>query len=176
MASVSRESLSKIMDEHKAQFAAILPRDEVTPQAAALFEPLFEELYSFHLTLILLLLEKKTKKTSTTSGLPSSLFPFDETAPAKVGAKSKGPKHDRCYNANARVEVDECSSEVSECGGCGGCGEDLFEVASENQQRRVIVDIEFVTKEIRIDAQIKRCPNCKTINRGEFPDHCCNPN
>ena len=47
---------------------------------------------------------------------------------------------------------------------------DLSEAASEDHERRLLVNIEFVTKQSRIDAEIKRCPNCQKINRGSFPE------
>ena len=164
MAQVSRESLSEMMAEHKAQFAALQASGEVTPSMAVLTEALFSMLQ----LLVMLLLEKKTKKTAATSGLPGSLFPFDKTAPAKAGAKSKGPKPDCGNSANTRLEIVEQRSKVNEC---ERCGEDLSEVASKEQQRRVIVDLEFVTTETRVDAEVKCCPNCQKINRGKFPDN-----
>ena len=114
----------------------------------------------------MLLLAKKTKNSSATSSLPNSRLPFDQSTPAKAGAK--GPKQDRGDSVNVRVEVVERSSKVSEC---GRCGEGPSEVANADQAGRVRVDIEFVTTETRIDAQLKRGANCKKINRGKFPDN-----
>ena len=37
-------------------------------------------------------------------------------------------------------------------------------------QRRVLVDVEFVTKEIRIEAEISCCPRCNKVNRCAFPE------
>ena len=118
--------------------------------------------------LVLLLLEKIIKKTSAASDLPSSLTPFDGTAASRKGAKCKGPKPERGKYEKVRLEVEQQTSPVCEC---SGCGEDFSEAASEDHQRRVLVDIEFVTKETRIDAEIKRCPICSKINRGVFPEN-----
>ena len=149
--------------EQRAQLAELEAAGKVTPETGELFETQFAMMQM----LIVLVLEKRTRKTSATSSLPSSLTPFDKTAPAKPGAKGKGPKHDQGEFANVRAEVDE---RVSEVGECRRCGEDLAEVAAENHERRVIVDIEFVTTETRIDAQIKRCPHCAQLNRAPFPE------
>ena len=164
MAKVSRQSLNEMMAEQRTQFAALQASGEVTPAVAALFETLLSMLQM----LVLLLLEKKTKKTSQTSDLPSSLTPFDKTAASRKGSKRKGPKPERGQYEKVRREVQQQTSPVCEC---SGCGEDLSETASEDCQRRVLVDIEFVTKETRIDAEIKRCPKCSKVNRGAFPEN-----
>ena len=117
--------------------------------------------------LVLLLLEKIIKKTSAASDLPSSLTPFDGTAASRKGAKCKGPMSERGKYEKVRLEVEQHTSPVCEC---SGCGEDLSEAAVENHARRVLVDVEFVTKETRIDAEIKRCPKCSQVNRGDFPE------
>ena len=117
----------------------------MTPEAGTIFDTLLTMME----LLMVLLLEKKTRKTSSNSSLPSSLTPFEKTAPATAGNKSKGPQHDKGAYANVRLEVDERTSEVDAC--CQ-CGEDLGDVAVESHQRRVLVNIEFVTKETRIDA------------------------
>ncbi len=110
MAKVSRESLGEMLAEHKAQFAALKARGEVTPPVAALCEALFSTLQ-----LLVMLLEIKTKKTAAASRLTSSLFLFEKTAPAKAGAKSKGSKPGCGDSATARPEIAEHSSKVDEC-------------------------------------------------------------
>ena len=152
-----------MMAEQRSRFAALEASGGVTPEISALFEALFAMMQM----LILLLLEKRTKKTPANSSLPGSLAPFDRTTAPRSGSKSKGPGHEHGEYANVRIEVDEQTSTVDEC---GRCGEDLSEVTSEDHERRVTVDIEFVTRETRIDAQIKRCPNYSNINRGRFPE------
>ena len=134
----------------------------MAPETGALVEALFAMMQM----LIMLLLEKKTRKTSKNSSLPGSLTPFDKTAPAKAGANGKGPEHGKGDCASTRIEVDARTSAVD---ACSHCGEDLSEVAAEDRQRRALVDIGFVTKETRIGAEIKRCPNCACVNRGAFP-------
>ena len=37
-------------------------------------------------------------------------------------------------------------------------------------QRLVLVDVEFVTKEIRIKAEISCCPRCNKVNCCAFPE------
>ena len=163
MATVSRESLGELMAERRAQFAALEASGQVTPEMSAFCEGLFALLQM----LVTLLLEKRTRRTPANSDLPGSLAPFDRTAPAKAGAKGKGPKHARGECASARVEVERQASAVDQC---RRCGEDLSSTAAEDHERRILVDIEFVTKETRIDAEIKRCPSCAEVNRGPFPD------
>ena len=110
MAKVSRESLGEMLAEHKAQFAALKARGEVTPPVAALCEALFSTLQ-----LLLILLEIKTKKTAAASRLTSTLFPFEKTAPAKADVKSKVSKPGCSDSATARLEIVEHRLKVDEC-------------------------------------------------------------
>lgn len=134
----------------------------MTPGTKALFNAL--------LTMIempvMLLLEKRTRKTSANSSLPGSLTPFDRTAPPKTGAKGKGPTHGKGECANVRLEVDQRASAVGEC---GRCGEDLSGVAVEDRQRRAVVDIELVAKETRIDALNQALPELRARQPRRVP-------
>ncbi len=94
-------------------------------------------------------------------------MPFDKTAKPRTGIMSKGPKPERGDYARVCRDVQKQTSPLGEC--CG-CGEDLFEMPLEKRKRRVPVDVEFATKEIRIDAEIKCCPRSNKINRGTFPE------
>ena len=80
---VHRESLNEMIAEQRAKFGALKADGKVTPEVAALLDTLLAMMEM----LIMLLLEKKTRKTSANSSLPGSLTPFDQTAPAKAGAK-----------------------------------------------------------------------------------------
>ncbi len=163
MASVSRQSLNQMIASQRAQFDALRSAGKVSEEIAVLFEGLLAMVHM----LATLLLEKRTKKTSANSSLPGLLTPFDQTAPPRPGAKGKGRKHDTHPSVNTRVEIDEQISAVDQC---SHCGENLSEVEVQDYERRIKVDIEFVTTETRIDAQIKRCPRCQQVNRGAFPD------
>ena len=159
MTTVNRQSLNETIAEQQARLEALEAAGEVTPETRVLIDALLAKIKM----LTVLLLEKKTRKTSSNSSLP----PFEKTALAKSGNEGKGPKHDKGAYANVRLEVDQYTSEVDTC---RQCGEDLSEVAAEAHQQRVLVDIEFVIRETRIDAEIKHCPNCVCVNRGTFTD------
>lgn len=161
---VSRASLSELMAEQRAQLAALQASGEAPPAFVAFAESQFTLMHM----LIMLILEKKTRKTPANSDLPGSLAPFDRTASAKTGAHGKGARHELGEYANTRTEVDEQVSAVDQC---RRCGEDLSSTAAEDRECRILVDIEFVTRETRIEAEIKRCPSCAQVNRGPFPDN-----
>ena len=163
MTTVSRESVTQLMAEQRAQFEKLQRDGEVSAQSAALFEGLFTLLQM----VVTLLLEKNTRKTSATSSLPGSLTPFDRTAKARKGARSKGPKHKATEPDNVRHEISEHISPVNEC---QRCGEDLSDVAPADHQQRVLIDIEFVCVEKRISAEIKHCPACAKVSCGPFPE------
>jgi len=75
MATVSRETLNGIMVERYSGFAALEASGKVTPEISALFEALFAMMQM----LIMLLLEKRARKTPPNTSLPCSLAPFDKT-------------------------------------------------------------------------------------------------
>ena len=88
MAQVSRESLSEMMAEHKAQFAALQASGEVTPSMAVLTEALFSMLQ----LLVMLLLEKKTKKTAATSGSAGFAVSIRQDRNGQSGCQEQRPK------------------------------------------------------------------------------------
>ncbi len=109
--------------------------------------------------LIVVLLEKTTRKTSRNSGLPPSQTDKDESA-KRAGSNGKGPKPNRQMGDNLRKTIVE--EAVDACDACGADGVDPVD-----RERRVLYDIVFEVVERR--AEIKECPKCKA--RGRFPDN-----
>ena len=156
-----KNNLAAIEDE----FAQLKASGELNEQTIALFQSMI----LLVTTVVMLFAEKMTKKTSVNSSLPPSKTDEDESAKKPLGGtKRKGRKldHDDCDNT--RLEQEYETVEVTHC---DNCGEDLTKVKVLDYQRRVLVDIVFVTKETNVDAQIKRCPACQTNTRGQFPDN-----
>ena len=160
MMRIDCEWLHQLLVENKAQLAALQAGGEVAPALAALFSMLQ--------LLVILLLEKTTKKTPATSSLPASMLPFDNSTAAKAGAHSKAPKASRGDRTPVRLTVVERSSKVDQC---GRCGEDGSAVMSEPPEPRCWLIVELVTTEARLDLQLKRGPNGQQINCGQFPDN-----
>ncbi len=52
---------------------------------------------------------------------------------------------------------------------CEHCAEDLGEVPCRGHERRTSIDIVFEKVLTHVDAEIKRCPHCRTQTRAPFP-------
>ena len=163
MASVNRASLRRSFEEQKRTFERLKRDGAMTPESIALIDALMTLLE----LLIAVFMEKTTGKTGRNSGLPSSRAPRDETARGAPGARGKGPGENAAAPANTRVVTDREESVVEQCRSCGA---DLAGIACSGHERRTLIDIVFETVEHHVDAQIKRCPSCRTETRGRFPD------
>ena len=119
--------------------------------------------------LVAVFLEKHTPKTSANSSKPSSQTPKDETALAttRAGAHGKGNTLDQARSANTRTVE---TVQLAEVHFCEHCGEDLGKVRVRSHERRTQIDIIFEKVVTHVDAEVKRCPQCRTQTRGEFPE------
>ena len=168
MASVNKQSLREEFDAHKARFEQLCAEGKMAPESRALVEALLMLLQ----LLVAVFLEKHTAKTSTNSSRPSSQTAKDETALSRAGAHGKGKTLDQARCANTRTLE---SVQISEVSFCEHCGEDLGKVRAHSHQRRTQIDIVFEKVVTHVDAQIKRCPQCREHTRGPFPEALCGP-
>lgn len=122
--------------------------------------------------LVAVFLEKHTAKTSTNSSQPSSQTPQDESAIGRPGQHSKGNRLDQARSSNSRTVE---TVQVTELTFCEHCGEDLRKVACREHERRTQIDIVFEKVLTHVDAQIKRCPHCRTQTRAPFPEQFSGP-
>ena len=90
MATVSRGSLNEMIAEQRRQFAVLEANGKVAPEISAQIKALFTMMQ----TLILLLLEKRIKKSPANSNPPGSLAPFDKTTAPRSRSKCKGVKRE----------------------------------------------------------------------------------
>ena len=163
MATVNKASLRAEFDALKVRFEALCAAGKMSAESRALVDAL---LMLFEL-LMAVFMEKHTAKNPANSSLPPSQSPDDATARTRPGAKSKGPASNeaRAANTRARTYVTELRVDA-----CARCGEDLTDTACTGQERRSLVDIEFVKVVRHADADIKHCPRCHTETRARFPD------
>jgi len=91
----------------------------------------------------------------------------DETAVGQPGRHSKGKKLDQARSANTRTVATIERSEVSFC---EHCGEELRKVRCRHHERRTWIDIVFEKVVTHVDAEIKRCPQCRERTRAPFPE------
>ena len=53
---------------------------------------------------------------------------------------------------------------------CEACGGGLSNVDAIRRERRILFDIVFEVVERRVDAEVKKCPECLARTKGRFPD------
>ena len=160
MATVAKASLREEFDTLKARFERLSA--DMSGESRALFQalPMLFEL------LMAVFMEKRTPKNSANSSLPPSQTAKDETAVARRGAKGKGPSHQDLRSGNTRTVE---TVEVAAVPVCENCGENLGDTPCRGHERRTEIDIVFEKTVRHVDAEIKRCPRCRTEARGRFP-------
>jgi len=162
MPRVNRQSLREEFDTLKGRFETLCATGQMGTESRALVEAL---LMLFEL-LMAVFMEKHTVKTRTNSSKPPSQTPKDETALSRPGAKGKGKAHNGVQAGNTRTVE---TVEVAEVVACERCGQDLGSTPCRGHERRTRIDIVFEKVLSHVDAQIKRCPRCRSETRGTFP-------
>jgi transposase len=168
VASVNKQSLREEFDALKARFEQLVAEGKMAGESRALVEALLMLLQ----LLMAVFMERHTAKTSTNSSKPSSQTPKDESAIGRSGTHGKGHSLERGRYANSRTVE---TVQVSKLTFCEHCGEDLRKVACRGHERRTRIDIVFEKVLVHIDAEIKRCPQCRMQSRGPFPEAFCGP-
>jgi transposase len=166
--SVNKQSLREEFDALKGRFEQLCTEGKMAGESRALVEALLMLLA----LLVAVFLEKHTAKTSTNSSQPSSQTPQDESAIGRPGQHSKGNRLDQARSSNSRTVE---TVQVTELTFCEHCGEDLRKVACREHERRTQIDIVFEKVLTHVDAQIKRCPHCRTQTRAPFPEQFSGP-
>lgn len=161
MATVNKQSLREEFETLKGRFEQLSKDGKMSAESRTLFEAL---LMLFEL-LMAVFMEKRTAKDSANSSKPPSQTLKDETS-TRQGAKGKGKvlSEGRCANTRTVETV-----QISKVPGCEGCGEDLSATPHTGYDRRTKIDILFEKVVRHVDAEVKRCPRCKTQTTGAFP-------
>lgn len=162
MATLDKSSVREEIDHLKAQFEQLSADGKLSGEAKVLFSSLL-----LIVDLILsIFLERQTRKTSRNSSLPPSQTDEDESSLPLPGSKGKG-KHlrgDAADNRSVRETVT-----VAQVDHCDVCGEPLTTVPCTHLERRTKIDIVFEKVIEHVDAEVKRCPNCRSTIKGDFP-------
>jgi transposase len=160
MSTVNQASLRDEFARLKSEFGALSAAGKVPGETAVLMNAVFMLLE----VMVVIFLEKSTRKNSQNSSLPSSQTKADDSA-TKPGAKSKGSGGQGQSFANSRTVE---TTTIAEVHTCGCCGEALSSVLAHGHERRTRIDIVFEKTVEHTDAEIKTCPVCKTTTKGEF--------
>jgi transposase len=163
MATIDKKSVRNEFDSIKNEFNNLSADKKIPSECKALFKSL---ILLFELILSIFL-EKKTKKTSTNSGKPSSQTEEDKSSLGNKGSKGKGKKENAGLADNTRtVETVEIIAATT----CNACGESLDDVECKCYERRTRIDIIFEKTVEHVDAEIKECPNCDATVKAQHPE------
>lgn len=168
MAILDKQSLRDEFDNLKLEFKQLSSGKDMSAEARSLFKAmlvLFE-------VLMAVFMEKKTKKNSKNSSIPSSQTQKDESSKIIAGSKGKGPGQNGMQPSNTRTNTSVKTIKVTEC---ATCGEDLSDCECNGHERRTMIDIIFEKRVSHFDAEIKTCANCGEQTKGIFPKEISGP-
>ena len=163
MGSVNKQSLREEFDALEGRFERLVGEGKMAGESRALVEALLMLLR----LLMAVFMERHTAKTSANSSKPSSQTPKDESALSRPGANGRGKVLERARSANTRTIE---TVQRLELAFCEHCGEDLRNVRCREHERRTQIDIVFEKVVTHLDAEVKRCPRCRTHSRAPFPE------
>ncbi len=163
MATVNAASLRQEFDDAKARIATLRTDGRTPPEVDAMTGILIN-LLSIPITV---LLERTTRRTSASSGLPPSQTEKDRTARPGRQDSGKGAKPNLRSGANRRKAI---VGKTVTAESCEACGAGLAGVEPVSRERRILYDITFETVGHRVEAEVRECPDCRARTRGRFPD------
>jgi len=162
MATMNKTSVREEVDRLKQDFDKLCSDGKVSSEIRVVMNSLL-----VIVELILsVFLEKRTRKNSKNSSLPSSQTEKDETATTDTRSNGKGkPVSGKVGNTRVKETVTVARVETCDC-----CGAVLDKTPCRNTERRTKIDIVFEKVVEHVDAEIKQCPNCEATVKGRFPD------
>ena len=158
---MNKDSIRKKIADIKKKSKETLDSQNVSPEIASLID-------SFLLMidiLVLVFLEKKVRKTSSNSGVPPSQNFGSNGNRNKPGDSETDKKGSQL--PNTRNVTDNFFVPVSECGGCGA---GFSSKLPDDEESREEIDIIYEIRRKKVTIEIRRCDECGTVTKGEFPD------
>ncbi len=116
-------------------------------------------------------LEDRLAKNSTNSNKPPSTDGFERKTRSQRSSSGKKPGGQKGHPGDTLRMVEQPDRVVQHSPiQCQGCGTSLENVASRRCERRQVFDLPPLKLEVtEHQAEVKQCPNCRQINKGEFP-------
>ena len=162
MANIDKKSVRNEVDKVKAEFESLCESGKVSSEIKVLMSSML-----MIMELILsIFLERQTRKNSKNSSLPPSQTDKDDTSLPSKESHKKSKQENNTIADNVRVVENVTLSEILSC---EVCGEDLQKYPTLGVERRTKIDIVFEKVVDHIDAEIKQCPACDSMNKGTFP-------
>ena len=161
MGTINKQSVREEVERINTEFEHLSTDKKLTPEVKVFIKSM---LMLINL-LVSIFLEKTTKKTSKNSSKPSSQTEKDDSALDSVGSKGKGKQESNLTADNTRTIETTTTIRVKNC---DVCGTDLSKVCCLEHERRTKIDIIFEKTVEHVDAEIKQCPECDAITKGQF--------
>ncbi len=147
---MNKKSVREEVDRVKEEFELLRKKGELTPEVQSLINSLLLVVE----LIIFIFMEKKTRKTSKNSSLPSLQTAKDETATESRGKSGKGKKVAGAVNNSRTLETISVASVTT----CEVCGAPLEDRPCQCHERRTRIDIVFENVVEPVDAEVKQCP------------------
>jgi transposase len=160
MATVNKQSMREEFERITSEFEKLTASKKIPKESQLLFKQM---LLLINL-LMSIFLEKTTKKTNKNSSLPSSKTDKDESS--NSGSNGKGKTESKATADNTRTVTHVTVIPIIQCDVCGA---DLRDIPCEYCERRTKIDIIFEKVVAHVDVEIKTCPQCEKVVKGEFP-------
>ena len=157
--SIDKTSVREQFNSIKDDFNKLSASGKVTTEVAVLMEGLI----TLFEVVLAIFMEKKTKKNSNNSGIPSSQSDPDETSSDTDGNSKKKKRKPKKNDFDNRTET--VTVEVIEPKNCKNCDTDLTDTPESSRERRTLIDIVFEKTTAHVDAIEKVCPTCDTVNK-----------
>jgi len=161
MATVDKASIREEVDRLKQEFEQLCSAGKVSSEIRIVMNSLLVVVE----LILSVFLEKKTRKNSKNSSLPSSQTEKDETSKTITKNTGRGKKVSGEVS-NTRVKETITAATVETC---DVCGVTLDNTPCCNYERRTKIDIVFEKVVKHVDAEVKQCPNCEATVKGQFP-------
>lgn len=159
---INKKSIREEVDRLKNEFERLCSEDKVSSEIRVLMNSMLVVIE----LILSIFLEKKTRKNSENSSLPSSQTSKDETSLSKNESKGKGKKvSGKVDNRRTKETV-----AIAKADTCSVCGIALDDAPYQGRERRTKIDIVFEKVVEHVDAEIKQCPNCESTVKGDFPE------
>ena len=164
MGSVNGASLRGEFDAYKADIASLRKEGNIPKEVGVVLT----DLCSLVEILIPVFFENATKKTNKNSSIPPSQTGKDETKKSSRKNCDTSAARNSMTGENFETTTVE---EISTVGVCDSCGTDLSDIEPSAREQRVLRDIKFMVVEVKVDAEIKDCPECRAQTKGRFPEN-----
>jgi transposase len=162
MATINKKSIREEVDRLKNEFELLCSEGKVSSEIRVLMNSMLVVIE----LILSIFLEKKTRKDSKNSSLPSSQTSKDETSLSKTESKGKGKEvSGKVGNSRTKETVT-----VAKATTCDTCGDVLDDVPCQGHERRTKIDSVFEKVVEHVDAEIKQCPSCESVVKGDFPE------